>query len=62
MDDRWAKRAEAIRLAKLRYGWQVDLTTKLLAEAKAEYDAALRSANDLIPRTTKAGLRRSAQG
>jgi hypothetical protein len=50
MDDRWQRRALALQTAKERYEWKRTAIEKLLAEAKAEFDAAVREANAVIPK------------
>jgi hypothetical protein len=50
MDVRWQRRALALQTAKERYEWKRTAIEKLLAEAKAEFDAAVREANEMIPK------------
>ena len=50
MDDRWQRRALALQTARERYEWKRTAIEKLLAEAKAELDAAVVEANAMIPK------------
>ena len=50
MDDRWQRRALALQTARERYEWKRTAIEKLLAEAKAELDAAIVEANAMIPK------------
>jgi hypothetical protein len=49
-DDRWERRAAALKTANERYQWKRAAIDKLLAEAEAELDESIKAANDLIPR------------
>ena len=50
MDDRWQRRAAALKTADERFAWKMEAIKRLIVEASAERDAAIVEANAMIPK------------
>ena len=52
-DDRWQRRAAALKTADERFAWKMEAIKRLIVEASAERDAAVVEANAMIPKAAK---------